>query len=182
VRTRERRAELHRLEAEVAELSAAWTAAREAAARPWETAEVGRALCTYFADVTYRRCQADPQEEARLVEELMNAIRSRGLVLMPVDFRNPASGFHLHDPKLDAAVHDTEAALHDTKARLAVAHAEHDATLEDEERRRAVQDFRESLVSDDPEKVAAAFEAVRRFERPDVREDAMTTADLEVVR
>ena len=182
MRTRERRAELRRLEAEAAELSAAWKAAREAAARPWETAEAGRELCDYFADVAYTRRLADPQEEARLVEELMNAIRSQGIVLMPVDFRNPASGFHLHDPALDAAVRDTEAKLHATKARLATAHAAHDAALEDDERKRAVHEFRESLTSDDPEKVAAAFEAVRRFERPEVREDAMTTADLEVVR
>jgi len=182
MRTRERRAELRRLESEVAELSAAWKAAREAAARPWETAEVGRPLCAYFADVAYTRRKADPQEEARLIEELMTAIQARGIVLMPVDFRNPASGFHLHDPALDAAVRDTEAKLHDTKARLATAHAEHDAALEDDERRRAVQDFRESLVSDDPEKVTAAFEAVRAYDRPKPRDDAMTTADLEVVR
>jgi len=136
MRTRERRAELRRLEAEAAELSAAWKAAREAAARPWETAEVGRPLCAYFADVAYTRRKADPQEEARLVAELMDAIRSQGLVLMPVNFRNPGSGFHLHDPALDAAVRDTEAKLHDTKARLAVAHAEHDAALEDDERKR----------------------------------------------
>jgi len=179
MRTRERRAELRRLESEAAELSATWKSARAAAARPWETAEVGRPLCAYFADVAYTRRKADPQEEARLVEELMNAIRSQGIVLMPVDFRNPASGFHLHDPALDAAVRDTEAKLHATKARLAVAHAEHDAALEDDERRRAVQDFRESLVSDDPEKVAAAFEAVRAYDRPKPRDDAMTTADLE---
>ena len=179
MRVRERRAELRRLETEVAELIAARNAARERAARPWETAEVGRPLCSYFADVAYgRRRQADPQEEARLVKELLDAIREQELVLMPVDYRNPVSGFRLHDPKLDNAVRDTEAELRDAQARLAAAHAEHDAALEADERKRAVAEFRESLVSNDPEKVAAAFEAVRAYDRPKPREDAMTTADL----
>lgn len=182
MRVRERTAELRRLENEVADLRAAWQAARERAARPWEPAEVARPLCSYFADVAYARRKADPQEEARLVTELMEAIRAQDLVLMPLDFRNPASGFRLHDPKLDAAVRETEAALDDAKTRLAAAHAEHDAALEADQRKRAVAEFRESLISDDPEKVAAAFEAVRAYDRPKPRDDAMTTADLEAVR
>src|SRR4051812_15224447 len=178
MRTRERVAELRRLEEAVKERRADWVAAREAASKPWETAELAKPLCDYYADVTYARREADPQEEARLVKELMEQVVARGLVLHPVNFRAPAAGFKLIDPNLDRAVIDTQAAVRAATDELNAAYEEHAPDIIDAEKKAAVKTYREAISGGDP---AAIVKAHRELERlaapatPEEPEGVMTT-------
>ena len=203
MRVREMKSELRRLEAEVAEAKAKWVAAHAAATRVPETPEVGRLLTDLFGRIMFHRpgdgaapsrvgkdlfgplsapTDAHVDEAIRVTRQVCERIIAGELVLAPINHRAPAAGFRLYDPALIRAVDESLAKSRAANERLAAAHAEYDAALEADERKRAVAEFRESLVSSDPERVAAAFDAVRGYERPQERRDAMSTADLTVVR
>jgi hypothetical protein len=163
VRTRERVAELRRLEALVKERRADWQAARHAAARPWQTADLAKPLCDYYANVAYRRRTADLEEEARLVKELMEEVVSRGLVLSPVDFRSPAAGFKLVDPGLDRAVDEAHTALREATEQLEAAYTEHSADIVEADKRAAVKTYRDAIAGGDPAAIVRAHRALEQF-------------------
>jgi hypothetical protein len=172
------RAEIRAAERAVEAARGSYTQARARANRPLDAAEVARPLTSYHRDVLFRQRNPDPQVEARLNRELLEEIMGRGLILKPRDMVHPAAGFEIHDPSLAPAEDAAEAELRAAEDELRRVKAEHAEAIEQAEAAEAVREFRESLTSSDPVVVAAAFDRVRRYEKPHEPPPALRTDDL----
>jgi hypothetical protein len=179
VRVREMKAEIKAAERDVEAARDKYTQACARALRPQDAAEVARPLTSYLHAVQFGQREADPREEARLRRELVEEMTSHGFVFKPRDTRHPTAGFEIHDPSLEPAERAAEAELRAAERELARVTAEHAEAIERADEAQAIKEFRERIASDDPEKVAAAFEAVDAYKRRAANPSgAMTTADL----
>src|SRR5260370_1292225 len=104
--------QLKALDKAVATATAAWTEARrKSETDPWPRDRESIAPLREYSDgVRYRKSDADPDEERRLVAELVDRVKAEGLTFRPMPAGNPGV-LEIFDPVPDAIAADAHRAL-----------------------------------------------------------------------
>jgi hypothetical protein len=153
------------LEARVAATTAAWQEARDAADRARREGSVGDVIAPYadyLKDKEYgrngeTRGEPDPNVMASLTADMLEAIQSEGLHLVPRNVEVPAAGLVVVDPRPAEALRSAEVARDAARRDLAAFDREHGDELARQRNAAEAERIRSALAGDDP---AAIREAI----------------------
>lgn len=123
-------------------------------------ADLLRPLAGYHREVKYRRRHVDRQEEARLVDELLAAVQTEGVSLVPADPHVPAKGLRVVDHREQLELARAEAAANEVRGERDRFLGEHGAELAAEESRAEMDRIRDALRGDDPEALRRELSSV----------------------
>lgn len=120
-------------------------------------ADLLRPLAAYHRAVQYRQRDADPEEERRLVNDLLRAEQGDGVSLVPVDPLVPAKGFRVIDRRETLHLQRVEAEANAVRAERNRFLAEYGDDLAAEERAEEMDRIRAALSGDDPDALRQEF-------------------------